>query len=86
MFYHTGFRSAWYQIDKGDQINNEGDTNPFPQAFVITQGQGYAKIGDISQKVSAGNAYFIPPDSDHVLWNDEETPLQLIYLAWGEKA
>jgi len=86
MFYHTGFRSGWYQIDKGEKLNNEGDINPFSQAFVIIQGHGYAKIREITQEVGAGKAYFIPPDSDHVLWNEEETPLQLIYLAWGEKA
>jgi mannose-6-phosphate isomerase-like protein (cupin superfamily) len=86
MFYHSGFRSAWYQLDKGDKLNNEGDTNPFPQAFIIIEGQGYAKIGEIVQEVTAGKAYYIPPGSDHILWTEDESPLQLIYLAWGEKA
>jgi len=67
MFYHTGFRSGWYQIEKGEKLYNEGDTNLFPQAFVIIQGTGYAKLVNISQVVNAGKANFIPPDSDHVL-------------------
>jgi mannose-6-phosphate isomerase-like protein (cupin superfamily) len=62
MFYHTGFRSGWYQIEMGEKLNDEGDTNPFPQAFVIVQGVGYAKIGEITQDVGAGIAYFIPPE------------------------
>ena len=86
LFYHTGFRSAWYQVEKGQKLNEPGDTNPFPQAFIILNGIGYAKIGENSVDVHAGEAYFIPPGSDHVLWTEEDTPLSLIYLAWGDKA
>jgi len=86
LFYHTGFRSAWYQIEKGQRLNEPGDTNPFPQAFIIISGTGYAKLGEINENVGPGKAYFIPPGTDHVVWTDEETPLSLIYLAWGEKA
>jgi len=86
LFYHSGFRSAWYQLDKGQKINEPGDVNPFQQAFVIYSGHGYAKIGENSLEVHAGEAYYIPPQSDHILWNEDPEPLQLIYLAWGEKA
>lgn len=86
MFYHSGFRSAWYQLEKGQNLNEPGDANPFQQAFVIISGHGYAKIGEYSLEVRAGEAYYIPPHSDHVLWNDDPEPLCLIYLAWGENA
>lgn len=86
LFYHTGFRSGWYQIEKGQKLNEPGDTNPFPQAFIIISGEGYAKIGENVVEVAAGEAYFIPPKSDHVVWTDKDTALSLIYLAWGEKA
>jgi mannose-6-phosphate isomerase-like protein (cupin superfamily) len=86
LFYHTGFRSAWYQVEKGQKLNKIGDTNPFSQAFIIIQGKGYAKIGDFIQEITAGNTYYVPPESDHVLWTNEEMPLQLIYLAWGDQA
>lgn len=86
MFYHTGFRSGWYQIEKGQTLNEPGDTNPFPQAFIIINGSGYAKLGENVVEVSAGEAYFIPPGSDHVVWTEKEIPLSLIYLAWGDKA
>ena len=86
LFYHTGFRSAWYQIEKGQKLNEPGDTNPFPQAFIILSGKGYAKLGDNTVNLRAGEAYFIPPGSDHVVWTDQDAPLCLIYLAWGDNA
>lgn len=86
LFYHTGFRSGYYQIEKGQKLNEPEDTNPFQQAFIIISGTGYAKLGDNVVGIGAGEAYFIPPGSDHVVWTEEETPLSLIYLAWGDKA
>ena len=86
MFYHTGFRSAWYELTKGQRLNGPGDTNPFPQAFVIIKGAGQAKFGEFSGEVHAGQAYYIPPGSEHILWNDSDEPLNLIFLAWGEGA
>jgi mannose-6-phosphate isomerase-like protein (cupin superfamily) len=86
MFYHPGFRSAWYQIEKGQSLNKPGDTNPFPQAFVLISGHGYAKIGDVTLKVNANEAYYIPPNTDHVFWTEDESPLELIFLAWGAGA
>jgi hypothetical protein len=86
MFYHSGFRSGWYQLDKGQKLNKPGDVNPFHQAFVIISGKGYTKIGENSIEVRTGEAYYIPPQSEHILWNNEPEPLCLIYLAWGENA
>ncbi|MGB5191308.1 cupin domain-containing protein [Robiginitalea sp.] len=81
-----GVRSAWYQINKGEQVNEPGDTNPFPQYFIITQGEGYAKIGNDTIVVKENEAYFIPPNSDHVFWNEGEEPIVYIFLAWGKGA
>ncbi|WP_445383018.1 cupin domain-containing protein [Robiginitalea sp. IMCC43444] len=81
-----GVRSAWYQINKGEQVNEPGDTNPFPQYFIITQGQGYAKIGNDTIAVKENEAYFIPPDHDHVFWNENDEPIIYIFLAWGKGA
>ena len=86
MFYHTGFRSAWYQLDRGQQLNDPGDTNPFPQALVFINGNGYARIGEVLQEVHAGESYYIPPGNEHIVWNESDKPLNLIFLAWGEGA
>lgn len=86
LYYYPGFRSGWYLVKKGEQINEPGDTNPFPQAFVVIEGQGMATIGEETVLVKAGEAYYIPPDSDHVIWTEQDEPLILIWLAWGKGA
>lgn len=90
VFYHRaegiGVRSAWYQINKGEQVNEPGDTNPFPQYFIVMQGRGYAKIGNDTLVVKENEAYFIPPNHDHVFWNESEEPIVYIFLAWGKGA
>jgi mannose-6-phosphate isomerase-like protein (cupin superfamily) len=85
LYYHKGFRSAWYFLEKGQRLNKPGDTNPFSQAFVIISGEGLAKIGDETFPVMGNETYMIPPLTEHMLWADNE-PITLIYLAWGEGA
>ena len=86
MFYHQGFRSAWYQLEKGQMLNGPGETNPFPQAFIFIAGSGYAKMCSQTLPVKAGHALYIPPETEHIIWTESDQPLQLIFLAWGEKA
>jgi len=81
-----GVRSAWYQINKGQQVNEPGDTNPFPQYFIIKKGDGYAKIGNDTLQVVEDEAYYIAPGSDHVFWTESEEPMEMIFLAWGKGA
>ncbi len=86
LYYHPGFRSAWYMIKKGEKLNEQGDTNPFPQAMVIIKGRGLAKIGEQTVQITSNESYYIPPHADHVIWTESEGPLVLIWLAWGEGA
>jgi len=86
LYYHPGFRSAWYLLKKGEKLNEPGDTNPFPQAFIFIEGEGFAKIGDKTVEVKKGESYYIPPNSDHVVWTESDEPLILIFLAWGDGA
>lgn len=86
LFYQPGFRSAWYRVEKGEQLNEPGDTDPFPQAFVFVSGEGWAKIGDKTVPVRANEAYRVPPGSEHIVWTESEEPLILLWLAWGEGA
>jgi mannose-6-phosphate isomerase-like protein (cupin superfamily) len=86
LYYAEGFRSAWYLVKAGQRLNEPGDTNPYPQAFVIISGRGSAKIGDAEVEVSAGESYYIPPGSDHVLRAAPGETLTVIWMAWGEGA
>ena len=73
-------------MKKGELLNEAGDTNPFPQAFIFISGEGFATIGDETVQVSGGESYYIPPGSDHIVWTESEDPLVLIWIAWGEGA
>lgn len=86
MFYGEGFRSAWYLLHQGERLNAPGDTNPFPQAFVFLSGEGRAQIGEDTVDVGANEAYYIPPGAEHMVWNEAEEPLTLVFLAWGKGA
>ena len=81
-----GVRSAWYQINKGERVNKVGDTNPFPQYFIITNGNGFAKIGRDTISIKSDEAYYVAPGSDHVFWNEYDEPLTFIFIAYGEGA
>lgn len=85
LFYHPGCRSAWYYLQAGEHLNTTGETNPFPQGLILVSGQGRAKIGENTLEVRSGEAYYIPPDADHVVWADDEA-IELIWLAWGPDA
>lgn len=86
LYYHPGFRSAWYMIKKGERLNEPGETDPFDQGIVVIEGEGYAKIGDKTVKIKKEESYYIPPNSDQVLWTESDEPLVIIWLAWGEGA
>jgi mannose-6-phosphate isomerase-like protein (cupin superfamily) len=86
LYYYPGLRSAWYEVRKGARLNQPGDTNPFHQAFIFISGKGKAKLGDKTVEVKAGESYYIPPNSDHVVWTNSNKPLVLIWMAWGEGA
>jgi mannose-6-phosphate isomerase-like protein (cupin superfamily) len=86
LYYASGFRSAWYKVNDGQHLNEPGDTNPFPQAFVIISGRGRAKIADDEIDVRAGESYFIPAGCDHVLWPARGDSLEVIWFAWGAGA
>ena len=84
--YGAGVRSAWYMLKTGMQLNEPGDTNPFWQAFVVVEGRGVGRIGDTEVIINAGEAYHIPPGAEHFIRNDNQEPLVLIWIAWGEGA
>jgi mannose-6-phosphate isomerase-like protein (cupin superfamily) len=86
LYYAPGFRSAWYMVEKGQRLNEPGDTDPFPQAFVIISGEGLGKIGEETIEIRGGESYYVPPGSDHVIWTEGEEPLVLIWFGWGEGA
>ncbi|HEY4789597.1 MAG TPA: cupin domain-containing protein [Bacteroidales bacterium] len=81
-----GVRSAWYQINKGQCVNEGGNSNPFPQYIIIIGGTAKAIIGSDTLVIRKGEAYFIAPNQRHTFWNVNEEPCQAIWIAWGKGA
>jgi mannose-6-phosphate isomerase-like protein (cupin superfamily) len=86
LYADVGFRSAWYLLNPGEQVNEPGDANPFPQAFVVLSGSGTAHIGGVSHDLQPHTAYYIPPGAEHVARPSPDGPLTVIWFAWGEGA
>lgn len=87
-YYQKGFRSAWYQILKGQHINEkpEDQTNPFPTLAIFTGGEAEARIGGEYLKIEEGTGVFIPAAVSHEFWNNREQPAEFIILMFGEGA
>ena len=86
LFYDPGFRSSWYVLNKGEQLNEPGEHDPWDQGIIIIKGEGRAKIGDRTVDIKKNEAYYLPPNQDQVIWNEQTEPLELIWLAWGTGA
>ena len=86
LYYHPGLRSAWYMVKKGEKINEDDETNQYHQSFTIISGEGFATIGQYNVRVKGGESYYIPPDQKHTIWTENDEPLVMIWLGWGEGA
>jgi len=88
LYYQKGLRSAWYQIEKGQHINEpaEDQTNPFPTLVVFTRGKAMARIGGKEIPLEEGRSVLIPAGVPHEFWNDRDMPAEFIIIMFGEGA
>ena len=88
LYYQKGFRSAWFQITKGQHINEDpqDQVNPFPSLFIMLRGALEARIGGRQLTLPAGEATFVPAGVTHEFWNDRKDPVEMILLMFGEGA
>jgi len=86
LFYDRGIRSAYYRLEPGDVLNEDGARDPMHQGFIVIGGSGVATIGEHRFQVRQGQAVYIPADTIHMLAPDGPAALELIWLAWGERA
>jgi len=87
-YYQPGFRSAWFQIEKGQHVNAdpEDQTNPFPSMFVMTRGRTEARIGGRPVTLAAQQMLFVPAGVTHEFWNVLDEPAEGILLMFGDGA
>lgn len=87
-YYQPGFRSAWFQIEKGQHVNADpsDQTNPFPTMMVVTDGRVESRIGGKRVTLQKGETVFIRPGVSHEFWNDLDPPAEGILIMFGEGA
>ena len=87
-YYQKGFRSAWFQVTKGQHINKDpqDQVNPFPSMFIMLHGKAQAKIGGKDFTFPANEMMFVPAGVTHEFWNPHDEPAEMILLMFGEGA
>ena len=78
--YWKGLRFAWYHLPAGSTLNEAGEKDPWPQAFVVLHGNGLLHIEDEVLAIKPNTAYYIPRSSLHQI--KAETDVQLLWIAW----
>ncbi|MCW4049860.1 MAG: hypothetical protein NWE89_09000 [Candidatus Bathyarchaeota archaeon] len=78
--YWQGLRYAWYHIASGEVLNEDGEKDPYPQAFLLLKGKGILQLETASLVLEPGKVYYIPPNSLHMVL--AETDIEMTWLAW----
>jgi len=86
LFYHPGFRSAWYSVSGKESLNGDGDSSPYPQAYVVVRGRARIRHDQRWIEVPEGRAIYIPPGTMHAIRSQGGGAVELLWLAWGEGA
>jgi mannose-6-phosphate isomerase-like protein (cupin superfamily) len=87
-YYRQGFRSAWFQIEPGQHVNEDpkGQANPFPSMLIITKGAVDSRIGGAERQLVEGEMVLIGAGVTHEFWNSGTRPSEGILLMFGEGA
>jgi len=80
LVYWDGVRFAWYAVRAGEVLNEEGERDPYPQAFVILRGRGVFVIDDARLELRRNTVIYVPPNSVHQIRADED--VEAIWIAW----
>ncbi len=78
--YWQGLRLAWYRIPSDTTLNEEGEHDPWPQAFVILAGTGTVRIEEEEQELAPNTVYYIPRNVLHQV--KAVSDVDLIWIAW----
>lgn len=83
-----GFRSAWYQLEAGMHMNADpaDQVNAFHTLIVVTRGAFTSKIGGRTQVLNEGQAVFVPRQTAHEFWANDDQYGEMVMLMVGESA
>lgn len=80
LVYWKDLRTAWYHVSKGSVLNEDGEKDPYPQAFIVLKGNGRLVLEDLEVSIGPQNTYYIPQGSMHQVHAEED--VELIWMAW----
>jgi mannose-6-phosphate isomerase-like protein (cupin superfamily) len=78
--YWDGLRTAWYMVRKEEVMNEEGERDPYPQAFVVLKGEGVFVLDEAELKLRPSTVVYVPPNSLHQIRAEED--VEAIWIAW----
>ena len=80
LVYWDGLRFAWYQIRRGEVLNEAGERDPYPQVVVPLRGRGTIVLDGEEMELRPSTAVYIPANSLHQIRADED--IEALWLAW----
>jgi mannose-6-phosphate isomerase-like protein (cupin superfamily) len=80
LVYHEGLRFSWYNVERGETLNEEGERDSYPQLIVVIRGRGVLTLEEDAVELVPGRAVYIPVDSVHRVHAKED--LEVLWLAW----
>jgi mannose-6-phosphate isomerase-like protein (cupin superfamily) len=83
LVYWNGLRFSWIHVKHGEVLNEEGEKDPWPQAFFILEGKGKAVVGDELLDIEPETAIYIPVNSIHKITATED--VRLLWIAWNAR-
>ncbi|TFF91079.1 cupin domain-containing protein [Candidatus Thorarchaeota archaeon] len=78
--YWHGLRLAWYRIPSGLTLNEAGERDPWPQAFIVLRGAGSVIIESEAEEITPNTVYYIPRNVVHQI--EAKDDVDLIWIAW----
>ena len=78
--YWKGLRYAWYHIPADSILNEDGEKDPWPQAFLVLKGNGKVHILDEVLELQPEVVYYIPRNCTHQVHAKED--VELLWIAW----
>ncbi len=70
---------AWAMLKPGKTL--EAHTDPYEEVYYLLHGEGTMTVGDEQQKVSAGDAIWLPHGIPHSLVNDGDENCIIVVAA-----
>lgn len=80
LVYWQGVRFAWYHVPAGKILNEKGEQDPWPQAFIVLSGTGKVQILNETLDLETQKVYYIPRNCTHQIHAQDS--VELLWIAW----